>query len=393
MPRITHETMKALEPGGWAWDSEVKGFFGRCQRERKVYGLKDRYRGRQVWLTIGEVGTYTPTQARKQASAWKREMRAGVPPEKLRPNASGEPTIGDLIDRYLREHVEPHNKPSTAVTVRSLVECHIRPALGKHAVGDVTSADVAKLHHRMKDTPRTANQTVAVLSKMMSCAELWKLRPQNSNPCRGIRRFKEVVRERFYDDAELRAIGTALAELEAEGTILPGAVAAIRLAALTGCRLSELLNLQWVDVDLAGGVFNIRDAKAGARRHSIGAATVAFLGVLARLGPWVCQGNVPDRRLSARALQSAWEAVRDRAKLNDARFHDLRHSYGTFAGATGANAFMVKDAMGHKTLAMTGRYIGRDADPMRQLVDSVASRVAGAMGGKDAVVLPIRKDG
>ena len=51
---------------------------------------------------------------------------------------------------------------------------------------------------------------------------------------------------------------------------------------------------------------------------------------------------------------------------------------------------LIKDAMGHKTLAMTGRYVGRDADPMRQLVDRVADRVSAAMTGKDAEVVPLK---
>jgi integrase len=198
------------------------------------------------------------------------------------------------------------------------------------------------------------------------------------------------VRNRFYDDGELRAIGETIASLEAAGEILPGAAAAIRLAPMTGCRLGELLNLQWADVDLQRGALEIRDAKAGSRRHPIGAAAVAFLGALARVGPWVCQGHVPDRRLSTRALQEAWEAVRTQAKLADARFHDLRHSYGTFAGSTGANAFMVRDALGHKTVSMSNRYVGRDADPMRQLVDRVADRVSAALTGKSAEVVPLK---
>jgi len=231
-----------------------------------------------------------------------------------------------------------------------------------------------------------------VASKMFSLAESWQLRPLNSNPCRHLRKYREAVRSRFYDDAELRAIGEAVAGLEADGEILPGAAAAIRLAPMTGCRLGELLDLQWTDVDVGASALEIRDAKAGARRHPIGAAAVAFMGALARVGPWVCQGCVPDRRLSTRLLQNAWEAVRTRAGLKDARFHDLRHSYGTMAGATGANAFLVKDAMGHKTLAMTGRYVGRDADPMRQLVDRVAGRVAAAMTGASADVVPLKGD-
>ncbi len=38
-------------------------------------------------------------------------------------------------------------------------------------------------------------------------------------------------------------------------------------------------------------------------------------------------------------------------------------------GQTGANAFLVRDALGHRTLAMTGRYVNRDADPLRELAD------------------------
>jgi Phage integrase family len=190
---------------------------------------------------------------------------------------------------------------------------------------------------------------------------------QHSNPCRGIRKFKETKRDRYYTDAEIVAIGKAIAAHEAEGKILPGCAAAIRLAPMTGLRLGELLNLLWTDVDLDAGALEIRDAKAGSRRHPVGAAAVAFLGALTRVGPWVCQGCTPDRRLSTRLLQYDWVSVRTKAELTDARFHDLRHSYGTFAGATKANAFLIRDAMGHKTLAMTGRYVGQDVDPMREL--------------------------
>jgi hypothetical protein len=40
----------------------------------------------------------------------------------------------------------------------------------------------------------------------------------------------------------------------------------------------------------------------------------------------------------------------------------------------------VRDLLGHKTLAMTGRYVERAVDPLRYLADQVAERVAAAMG-------------
>ena len=41
--------------------------------------------------------------------------------------------------------------------------------------------------------------------------------------------------------------------------------------------------------------------------------------------------------------------------VKDIRIHDLRHTVGTYSGQTGANAFLIRDKLGHRTLAMTGR--------------------------------------
>jgi integrase len=57
----------------------------------------------------------------------------------------------------------------------------------------------------------------------------------------------------------------------------------------------------------------------------------------------------------------------------------LRHTAGTFAALAGANAFAVRDLLGHPTLAMTGRYVERAADMVRATADAVLSRVAAAL--------------
>ena len=65
--------------------------------------------------------------------------------------------------------------------------------------------------------------------------------------------------------------------------------------------------------------------------------------------------------------------------IGDARLHDLRHTAGTFAALAGANAFAVRDLLGHRTLAMTGRYVERAADMVRATADAVSERVAAAL--------------
>ncbi len=47
--------------------------------------------------------------------------------------------------------------------------------------------------------------------------------------------------------------------------------------------------------------------------------------------------------------------------------HDFRHTMGTYAAQAGLNAFMVRDLLGHKTMALTGRYVEKAVDPLHAL--------------------------
>ena len=74
--------------------------------------------------------------------------------------------------------------------------------------------------------------------------------------------------------------------------------------------------------------------------------------------------------------------IRTAAGLADVRLHDLRHTVGTYAGQSGANAFLVRDLLRHKNLAMTARYVNRADDPVRTLSDQVGERIAAGLSGR-----------
>lgn len=385
--KITKKLVDQVQAGDrdlLVFDTLLKGFVLKVTpKGAKVYLLIYRMGGRDTpkqKMTIGRHGSpWTPDQARTEAEKLLASVKQGADPavEKKARTKRGA-TVSDLADSYLTEHVMVKNKPSTAIGFRRLVEKEIKPVLGKLQVDKVTRADVAKLHHDMRDTPRQANQTLAVLSKMFGLAEVWGMRPDETNPCKRIERYRENKRERFLSTAEVERLGKVLAELDQTTEVHETVLAGLRLLLLTGCRLGEVLALRWDDV-IEGAVV-IRDGKAGARVHSIGALAQAFLADLPRTSVWVLTAPLdPKKPLPNSTISHAWGTVRSKAGLEDVHLHDLRHTVGTYAGQTGANAFLVRDKLGHKTLAMTGRYVNRDADPLRELSDKIESRIMGAL--------------
>jgi integrase len=403
MAKITKRSVDALKPISgrhtFLWDDELRGFGVRCLPSGlKVYVLKYRTQaGRQRWLTLGQHGALTPDEARTKAGREKAAISGGADPSADRQKKRHENAVAAVADRYVAEHVATHNKPSTAAEVKRIVEKRIKPSLGAIKITELARADIKQWHQAMSATPYEANRALAYLSKMLSlAAKEWELRADN--PATGVKRFPERARERFYNDAELAKIGNALTAVEQENAEPPGFGLLVRLLATTGMRLGEALAVRWTDVDLSGRAIRLRDAKAGARTVHLGAAAVAILDAVPeveRTG-YVLHGVDAGKPLAFSSTQHAWARLRQRAEIPDGRLHDLRHTAGTFAALAGANAFAVRDLLGHRTLAMTGRYVERAADLVRGTADAVSNRVAAALNaGKtpaaEVINLPARR--
>ena len=213
-------------------------------------------------MTLGRVGDDPIDKHRREAAAVIDRIKRGEEP--FPPAPAPEPTVADLAERFLKTHVGARCKPGTAKSYRLAVQNHILPALGEKALGEVGPEDVAALQHKLRETPSAANLAVWVLSRMFVLAEAWEMAPPGTNPCRHVRYYREASRERFLTPDEFRHLGAALKRLEAEGSMMPSAIAALRLLMLTGCRSDEFLSLKWDDVDRTSRVLRLRDGKTGA---------------------------------------------------------------------------------------------------------------------------------
>ena len=397
--KITKRAVDALKPAADGreaviWDTRVSGFGVRTQRGgSRSYIVHYRVgtgRGAPLRkLTIGKHGApWTPETARSEATRLLGLVESGSDPGADRIARKEAPTVADLAERFLAEHVEAKRKASTATAYRKLLNQIIVPAIGQRKVVDLTRADVTKLHHANRATPYQANRLLGVLSKMFNLAEQWGLRPDGSNPCRRIERFAERHRERMLSPAELARLGDALATYGGS----PYPVAAIKLLVFTGARLGEVLGLQWDWIDMERGEARLPDSKTGAKTLHLPPPALAVLADLPRLdgNPFVIVGQKLGAPLVN--LEKPWRAIRAVAGLDDVRLHDLRHAFASVAASSGMGLPIIGKMLGHTQAATTQRYAHLASDPVKAAAAAVAAKISAAMRSGLEQPTEIRRD-
>lgn len=406
--QITKRLVDGLKPRETefaVWDSKLPGFGVRVRPTGAMsYVVVYRAgsgRGAPVRrFTIAATGKTTPEAARRQARAILGAVAHGRDPAGERTAERGALTVSELADHFLTEHVEQKRKPGTLVFYRNLVDKIIRPALGGIKADKLTRAQVVKLHSSLKGTPFQANCVLAVIASMYTFASRTGLVPEGMSPSRRIDKFKEHRRERFLTTDEIERLGAALREAETNGIpwqveeakptakhlaktenrftkISPFAAAAIRLLLFTGCRLREILHLQWEQVDLERGLLFLADSKTGKKTVILNAPALAVLADLDRYGPYVVPGDNPEKPRAD--LKRPWAAVANRAGLATVRLHDLRHTYASYGAGRGLGLPIIGKLLGHTQASTTQRYAHLDADPLRRASEAIGGSIAAAL--------------
>jgi integrase len=383
MPKLTKRTVDALEPEAkdyFVWDTLIAGFGVRIMPSgAKTYQAQYRKGGRTRRIALGRHGNITVEEARLLAKEVLGDVAKGENPAENIAQHRKAPTVAALCERFFQTHVMERCKPSTQGEYRRAIDMFINPALGSFKLVDVERKDVAELHHKFRDKPYQANRTLGVLSKMFNLAEIWGLRPDGSNPCRHVPKYREHKRERYLSQLELQRLGQVLSEAERDGSETPHMIAAFRLLLLTGCRLGEIQTLQWSFI--TDGGMELPDTKTGARRIPLPNAARAVLSTLPRISgnPYVIAGKVTGRH--ATDFQHPWRRIRERAGLTGVRIHDLRHTYASNAVSSGMPIQMVGRLLGHTQIQTTMRYAHLADDPVKQAAEENAERLSALVSG------------
>ncbi len=368
---LTAARIVALKPRKSPYDirdARLKGFGVRVMPTgRKRFFIQCQHRGERVWKIVGDAEDMSIAEARASAA----EMLAAIRRGKEAPHRPEETVFEAVAETVFERHARLW-KAGTLKVNRCYLRNQLLPHFSGRPIAEIDRQEVRHWFARLRATPAAADRSMPVLSVIMREAEAMGLRPEGSNPCRGIRRYRRKGRERFLSDDEIRRLCD---RLKAHEDRWPQQVALVRLLLLTGCRKGELLTLQWSDYR-EGHLF-LRDAKTGPRTVWLSAPARNILDALDRGGRWVFRASQADRPPSSVWLDRFWTRVRAEADLYDARLHDLRHTHASLALRQGETVLAIGRLLGHRKPETTLKYT-HAADAM---VHDAAETVGAVLGG------------
>ena len=358
--------------------------------------------GAKKRLKLGRVGTLKANAAREAARKAIANAALGTDLAQSRADERASLTVAQLLERYV-DRTRDKRKAATADGYDLIAKVNLIPHIGTSKAGAVTRQEVQKVHTKIGQGrgKYAANRAIAVLKAAYAWGGKHGHVAEGVNPATGIDRYKEESRERYLTTAEMKAIGEAMMEAETTGlpvnagtakhapkgqlvVMSPYATAAIRLIMLTGCRLREILNLRWNEVDMERGVLWLPDSKTGRKAIYLPTAAVDIIRGLTPIGTYVIAGEsagTKDEKPRA-DLKRPWAAICKRAGVTGVRIHDLRHTCASVGVGDQMGLPVIGALLGHSNPATTRKYAHAADEVRRRAVEAIGGKIADAMGGK-----------
>ena len=385
---LTERIVRDQKPGPKSvilWDGQITGLGCKVfPSGHKAYVLSYRSGRRKRLASLGRCSELSLRDARDRARVELSQIRAGEDdPLERRRRQREAPTVNDALAKFFDETV-PQRIAAGRFSERTAREYtwqarrYVAPALGPMLVSSVNRHDVESAVARLADRPSQRNRVLAFLSRLFTLTERWEWRAQHTNPVRGIERAREEPRRRILSGKEFALLAQALTDAEQR---CPPSVAAIRVAALTGLRIGEVLAMRWADIDLESGRVSLPATKTGARVHDLPAAAIDLVCALPRVNEWIfTNGRLAP--VQYRTVRRHFLEIVAAAGLEDVRLHDLRRTLITTAAAGGESVFVIRGLLGHTTTVMAARYVQEAGLAVREARERAGSAVAAMMEGE-----------
>lgn len=296
----------------------------------------------------------TKADAEKWARALESEIDKG---QFVNVSEAQRTTLGDVIARYLAE-VTPTMKGAAEDTIR--LNAIMRKPIARWSMANLSAARIAAYRdERLKEVSGgTVIRELAYISAIINHSRReWGINVPN--PVQMVRKPQSPqARSRVLTDDEVSKL---LKALEPTGRRSHWTKPAVQLALATAMRRGELLSLRWEHVDLQNRTAFLSDTKNGESR-TVPLSTAA-VQVFAELPRHISGVVIPVKFFS---LDAAFKRARERAGLENVRFHDLRRTAITRMAERLPNVIELAAVSGHKSLMVLKRYYRPSASELAQ---------------------------
>lgn len=258
-------------------------------------------------------------------------------------------TIPAFVELYLTE-IKPLLKSHGSM--HSVLNGFAKQAPVK-PLKDLTSPDL----HNYRQTrlnagikPNTINRELSVISAAINHARRkWGVSMQNPVKYQWLK--PDPPRIRYLNQNEAKTLITQADKLR------PDLAQFIKLAINTGCRKTELLTLEWTDINIQKRYLLLwpENTKTGKRRVlPLNQSALEALQALKQNNATIWVFTTKGRR--TKSLDWLFRKAVKSSGIEDFRIHDLRHTFASWLVSEGVELVKVRDLLGHTSIKMTERY-------------------------------------
>ncbi len=318
-------------------------------------------KNRQKWVTVHG----NKKAAERRLAELLHQLDTGMVVE------HGRQTMVQFLERWLADYVRPNLAPRTVEGYEHIVHRYITPALGNVRLSRLKSGDLQRYYAgRRADglSPQTVRHHHTLIHKALKVARTWG--EVAINVADGVELPRAQRREMVVWNESQVSCFLATARRTPYYTLF-------YLALFTGMRRSELLGLQWSDVDLLLGqirvmrglhhlksgeyVFTQPKSAKSRRTVALPPSATAVLrehwdtqSQVRRLrGGSLVFASVDGSPLRPNTITHAWPALAERCGVRRIRFHDARHTHATLMLQQGIHPKIVSERLGHSGIAIT----------------------------------------
>ncbi len=376
--RLTEKFVKAMpapDKGNViAYDDLIRGFGIRATKAgSKSFVLNYVIHGRERRYTIGQHPAWSVVAARDKASELKRMVDNGGDPLGNREDERAAISVKDLWKEFEKRHL-PNLAERSCRDIISMFSSYIIPQMGNIRLKDLTGADIDDLHKHVTEHGGStrANRVLEMLRSSINKGIRWGL--CDKNPADGFKRNAEEAKETYLTIEQLGIVFEKL-------NLMPNTKAAniIRMLILTGARIGEVLNAEWIHFDMDKALWIKPSSHTKQRRKHIVPISSEVIELLK-----IVKSNNNSKYLfpsekgkPMHDIKKPWLWLKKEANMDEVRIHDLRHTFASILINEGENLAIIGKLLGHTQHQTTMRYAHILDDPLRMATGKIGSMVKG----------------